>query len=373
MRLLHVITALDRGGAENHLVELVSEQRRLGADVIIVYLQGDGYWCHTMETKKVKCLHLKGSSKNPFKLLKASFKLASLIRIWNPDVIHAHLPPAELTAYFALLISLSSSSLVISKHLDGSFFSGSYQRSETWLGSIVGSLIINRSKAVICISKAVINYVNSSYRYKNHENKVKLIYYGIDCVPFEVAKVASSLNYSGQIFTLGTVARLVPQKSIETLLYAFLTFKSNASSPVRLRIAGDGPLRAKLQNLAIDLGINQDVEWCGKIENVPAFMASLDVFSLTSLYEGLGLVMLEAMAAGLPVVASSISAIPEIVVNNQTGLLVPPGDHVAFSNAFFRLYSDPHYRQSLGISGHERLVTYFSIQKMTQQTLAAYR
>jgi len=238
----------------------------------------------------------------------------------------------------------------------------------------VGSAIIKRSKAVICVSQSVAEYVKKSYKERSLEGIIKPIYYGIDPRPFENAfEESKKSKVSKNCFVIGTAARLVPQKSLHTLLQAFALFTQQARTEVKLRIAGDGPLHSQLRNLAKDLEISHLVEWCGQIEDIPGFMASLDLFALTSIYEGLGLVILEAMATRLPVVTSNVSAMSEIAVNNKTGILITPGDAKGFSKAFYKLYSDSELRHRFGSAGHTRLIRHFSIPKMTDETMGAYQ
>ena len=107
--------------------------------------------------------------------------------------------------------------------------------------------------------------------------------------------------------------------------------------------------------------------------DVPALLAASDVFVMASLWEGLGLVFLEAMAAGLPVLASEVSAVPEVVLAEQTGLLVPPSDPAALGAAMGRLAGDAALRERLGRAGRERVGARFGLEAMVDETLAVYR
>ena len=373
MNVLHVITSLDRGGAENHIFQLARSQRSFGDTVSVAYLQGNGYWRTSLEAIGIQTFNLRGSSQDVFQLIKGTYALFSLMRCIKPDVVHAHLPPAELTSFLALCISFSSARLIITKHLDGCFFSGSTRMRETLLGASLASMIIFRSKSVICVSKSVANYILFSYRGVGLRDKLKVVYHGINPAPFELAASNTHKRDLDHTFVIGTAARLVPQKSLDTLLYSFRCFAQQVNTDCKLRIAGDGPLYPQLTGLAEALEISHLVEWCGHINNIPEFMASLDVFTLTSSYEGLGLVILEAMAARLPVVTSNVSAMPEIVVSEVTGILAEPGEPSSFTNAFLKLYSDRSLRSVLGNAGHHRLISQFSVDKMTKETYSAYK
>ena len=169
----------------------------------------------------------------------------------------------------------------------------------------------------------------------------------------------------------GIVARLAEQKSIDTLLRAFAELRRQASTPVRLAIVGQGPLEAGLRSLASELGIADRVVWAGFRTDIPVVMRALDVFTLSSIYEGFGLVLLEAMEASRPIVASDVSAIPEIVVDGETGRLVPPREPQPLAQGMSALLS-ADVRTRMGRKGHERLVADFSVERMTDLTMAVY-
>ena len=123
------------------------------------------------------------------------------------------------------------------------------------------------------------------------------------------------------IFRIGTVSRLVPQKNIALLLRAFGELNSHSSQTFELSVAGVGPLLEELRTLALQLEIGDLVSWHGQRKDLTQFYRSLDLFVLPSNYEGFGLVLLEAMSNGIPVVARNISAISEVLGKNHPGLV----------------------------------------------------
>ena len=170
----------------------------------------------------------------------------------------------------------------------------------------------------------------------------------------------------------GIVARLVEQKSISTLLQAFARLRESTSAPVRLVVIGRGPLESELRGLAGDLGLTDIVVWAGFLTDIATVMRSLDVFVLSSIYEGFGLVLLEAMEASLPIVASRVSAIPEIVVEGETGCLVPSRDAQALATALASML-DEQDRRRMGEAGHDRLLSDFAVERMVDETFSVYR
>ena len=138
-------------------------------------------------------------------------------------------------------------------------------------------------------------------------------------------------------------------------------------------IAGSGDLEEYLRDLALEVGVADRVHVLGPRRDVPALMHAIDVFAMPSIWEGFGLVLLEAMAAGRPIVASRVATIPEVVVDGETGVLVPPGDPLALAEALAGLAREPERAQAFGKAGRERLRTRFSIEKMVGDTELLYR
>jgi glycosyltransferase involved in cell wall biosynthesis len=170
------------------------------------------------------------------------------------------------------------------------------------------------------------------------------------------------------------VARFAPQKAHDVLLRAFATVRS-AGAPARLLLVGDDPFgdgRVRAERLAAELKLGPAVHFAGIRRDVPALLAASDVFVMASLWEGLGLVFLEAMAARRAVLASDVSAVPEVVERDVTGCLVPPGDADALAQAMLRLAGDAGLRERLGAAGAVRVERRFRLDAMVDETLAVY-
>jgi glycosyltransferase involved in cell wall biosynthesis len=155
------------------------------------------------------------------------------------------------------------------------------------------------------------------------------------------------------------VARQYPRKHIRDLLQAFALIRERVPS-ARLRVVGDGPEHAKLRTLAQQLDITPKVTFLGSIgdDEVKREYAQCDIFCLPSVQEGFGIVFLEAMAAGKPVVSTTAAAIPEVVQHGRTGILVPPGDVRSLAGALFVLLTDDERRERYGAAGRQRVEMY---------------
>jgi glycosyltransferase involved in cell wall biosynthesis len=168
----------------------------------------------------------------------------------------------------------------------------------------------------------------------------------------------------------GSVCRLVEQKG---LIYALRGFAQVAQEyDAHYAIVGDGPLRQTLVDTCTTLGIATRVHFLGWRTDAQTLYPAFDAFLMPSLWEGFGLVALEAMAAGLPILASRISALPEIVVDGETGYLATPTSVDALAARMRDLLQYPERAAAMGKAGKQRLVTTFSVQKMVESTRQVY-
>jgi len=180
---------------------------------------------------------------------------------------------------------------------------------------------------------------------------------------------------SDGLIRIGIVGRIQPIKDHGTLLRAFSLLVMNRPdlrNRLRLTIVGDGPALANMRMLADSLRITPLTWFSGTLDNIPDVFRGLDVFVLPSLNEGISNTILEAMASGLPVVATRVGGNPELVVDGETGLLVPPSDPVAVAEAILSYLKDPAKLRRHGDAGRKRAELHFSMEKMVNGYLAVY-
>jgi glycosyltransferase involved in cell wall biosynthesis len=165
------------------------------------------------------------------------------------------------------------------------------------------------------------------------------------------------------------VGRFVDQKDHSLLLRAF----ARIQSPARLRFAGDGPLRHALESEVSQLGLRDRVEFLGPRLDIAQLLAQSHVFALATKWEGFPLSILEAMRAGLPVIASNAGGVSEAVSDGQTGYVVEPGDVESFRERLEALAGNPVLRQKLGDAGRQRYQADFTVEPMLQKLLTVYQ
>jgi sugar transferase (PEP-CTERM/EpsH1 system associated) len=198
--------------------------------------------------------------------------------------------------------------------------------------------------------------------------KVTTIHNGVNIARFGQAGQLESrvkLALPAHAFIVGTVGRLDPVKDQAGLIRAFATARA-AHPEALLVIAGDGPCRSDLQQLAAALGLTDRVRLLGSRDDIPTVMSALDIFALPSLGEGISNTVLEAMASGLPVIATRAGGNPELVEDGVTGVLVPRQDLGALAAAIAGYVDDPGLRQRHGHAARQRATAQFGLERMVQ-------
>ncbi len=351
----HVITTIERGGAENQLLVVARAQVESGRKVRIFPLKGklDLYPEFTAIGAEV---HIELLNKNPFQQIILLGKLLSP----QDTHIHAHLPRAEL------IVSLIPKRIkfVVSRHNAESFFPGK----PAVIAIILSRFVTKRTNAVIAISMAVREFLFVSHEV-SRKFKVDLVYYGYD-EHFLIPNASETLipRHSKRQKIIGTIGRLVPQKDYETLLTSFAKYVE-FNKDATLVILGEGYLEAELKALASRIGISGQIVWVGKSNNVLGYLKEFDILLLTSRYEGFGLVLLEAMLAQIPVIASRNSAIPEVLGDNHPGLC-ETGNAEEFGNRMIDFESTS--RKLEVISAQNQRVELFNPQLMRHKLESIY-
>jgi glycosyltransferase involved in cell wall biosynthesis len=297
----------------------------------------------------------------------AAMRLLQLLRREKFDLVHTHSLRAELAAVVAARLMRPRPRIVRSVHNVDDF----YARPPTsWLARLSGSQL----DGVVAISDAVAEHVKMYTGLPSE--KVTRIYYGLDTPPYQRGERNTKDRAplaADRPPTIGMVARLAPQKGHRVLFEALPTVIARLSN-LRVELVGHEHLTStkELETYARERGVARHISFLGFRDDLPELLASWDVLALPSLWEGFGLVLLEAMAAGLPVVASRVGPIPEIVVHAETGLLVEPEQPDLLAAALLELLEQPDRAAELGTRGRLRVAERFSLERMMAETQAFY-
>ena len=286
-------------------------------------------------------------------------RVKQLIHALAPDVVHA----LHLTSYGFLGALAGFRPLILSVWGTDILEAPGLTPFHSWLTRYS----LSRADAITATG---LHLASQTTRYAPRSMPVTVIPYGVDLDRFSPAE----RQQPSQSLVIGTAARLSSEKGVRYLVEAFATLRQRFGAGVSLRIAGDGPERGAIESLIRQSGIEDSVELLGWIpyDQVPAFLRTLDVFALPSLFEGFGVAAVEASAAGLPVVASNVHGIPDVVKDGRTGLLVPPRDATALANALTHLIDDETLRRSMGSAGRQYVSERYDWRLNTEQMARLY-
>jgi glycosyltransferase involved in cell wall biosynthesis len=353
-RVLHVMRMKGVSGAENHLFELTTALRESGwlSDVLIPspvphvlerFAERLSEACDRVEVVPMK-------TDVSFTLVP---RIARHLSSGRFDLAHAHMVHADWYLAAASLIARDVP-LVSSKHNPDAFRRLTAFR-------LVERAALRRYSGVIAISESLREFTEASTGVPT-----VTVHYGLPArgpAPTRVPRVEAT-----QLLAVG---RLEEQKGFEVAIQAMALIKAVAPQ-AHLSIAGDGKQRQMLADRIATLGLTGTVSLLGRREDVHELMMNADILVHPARWEGFGLVLLEAMRAGLPIVATRVSAIPEVVAEDITGLLVPPDDPDALAAAISKLIHEPARRNEMGIGGFERLRERFSPERMARGVVALY-
>jgi glycosyltransferase involved in cell wall biosynthesis len=331
-------------------------------NVLVCSLKGEGPVARAMRERGVRVVTLNGCGAWDIRVLSRLFRL---IRQERPEILHAFLGFANLAA--SLIGRLLGVPVII----------WSYRDVEVWKTKahwLVDRLAVRWADAITCCSDAVRQFVLA--RMNGQAPKFSTIHNGVDLETFNRSRTVSraELNLREGGFVIGTVSRLdEPKKGLAVMLRALADLAGQDGIPAwQWVLVGDGPARERLRSLASELGLSGQVMFAGMRDDVASVLPVMDIFVCPSLYEGFGIAIVEAMAAGRPVVASAVGGIPEIVVHEDTGLLVPPGDAAALAGALATLLTHPDQARAMGARGQARARERFSIETAVQQHQQLY-
>jgi sugar transferase (PEP-CTERM/EpsH1 system associated) len=381
--IVHVIYALGTGGLENGLVNIINRCPPERYRHAIICLTRSEEFAARITVPGVEVIEL---HKKPGHDLAMYWRLWRTLRRLQPAIVHTRNLAALETQVLGLL--LTGCKRVHGEHgRDVSDLDGSNSKYKLLRRAL--SPLIHRFIAVSCdLADWLITSVGIP------ADKVVQIYNGVAHDRFSprntenggsdqasgTAKVAVSGMPGGfwggtECRVVGTVGRLAAVKDQKTLLLAFAeVLRTNPQQSGRLRciLVGDGPERSVLQDLVAALGLEDSVWMAGDRDDIPELLASMDVFVLPSLGEGISNTVLEAMASGLPVVATRVGGNPELVEDGVTGLLVPVGDVTALANALQTLIDDPAQCEQMAHAAVRRVQRDFDWERTVASYLQVY-
>lgn len=308
---------------------------------------------------------------HPLKDSRAVAAVRGIIRSGRFDLVHAHGFKAGLVGRLGMRRSgvrtfvLTAHNHVLSRDETSTAAKWRYRFVERRLAGLV--------TRYIAVSDSVRNELIDAYGLP--ARRVVTIHNGIEMAPFLTphsrAEARADLGLPSNAPLVGLAARFSTQKGLRHLISALPQLR-RLEPGATLALGGSGPLEAELRELAAALEVSGSVRWMGEVLDMPHFLAALDVYVSPSVTEALGIGLIEASAAGVAVVATNVGGVSEVVVDGETGLLVPPSDPSALAVAVARLLEDRALAQRLSSAARARVTEAFTAERMLDATVALY-
>jgi glycosyltransferase involved in cell wall biosynthesis len=358
MKILQICSAREIGGGEKHLADLATGLTKRGHDVFAALVPGSPLPAELSSVPEQNIVEL--PMRNSLNVASA-LKLARFVRQNEIQIVHAHV--ARDYPLAALVARRAGARLVLTRHV-------------LFPLNRIHKLTLRQTSRVIAVSQAVADGLNAQRIF--NPNKIVRIHNGIDVDRFVEGRedFARRASEDGKL-RVGMVGHLAPIKGQKDFVRA-AALVCGRRDDVDFIIAGEdksrsGEHRRSLEKLINELGLNQRISLTGWVDDVARLLSGFDLFVSPSRSEPFGLAIVEAMAVGLPVIATTSEGAREIIDYNQNGRLVPVGDLEALANAIVELLSDPLERERLSENAQRAVRERFSLERMVAATEQVYR
>jgi glycosyltransferase involved in cell wall biosynthesis len=363
-RVLHVIDSLDLGGAQTFLLDLVTHLDRSRYEPEVASMHGRGVYAAAFESAGITTHVLSPKKWPPYYVL----NFWNLLRRERYDILHFHLFGANLCAK-PLAIAQGHRAIVVHDQCNDA----SRERNPVLLAA---DALANRGvPRIIAVSGSVYRYLLD--REDVPDSKLAMIPNGIDAGVFSPAtddqrkEARRTLGIPLSTFVIGGIGRLVEQKNFDLILeVAFRTIRVHPE--VLFVIAGTGPLEQQLREKVERSEYAASIRFLGHVGDRTGLFHALDAMLMTSDFEGTPMALLEAMASGIPVVASAVDGIAEVCTDNWNGLLVPPRNLKGFCSALEKIIRDPEMRHSLGMNARRTILERYEISSLVKGIESVY-
>jgi len=360
--VMHVVLSLAPGGTEGLVVELC---RRLPPrfDVSVCCLDADGAWAEGLRARGVEVLALQ---RDPGFRPDIGRRIAKLAAARGARVLHCHQYSPFVYGWIASKYN-TGLRIVYTEHGRLSDAPPTLKR------RLVNPLLARFPGSIVAVSRELREYMIAS---RFPAARVEVVHNGIapglPATGLDRILARRALGLERDSLTFMTVARLDPVKDLRTMLDAFAIVRI-ARPDAQLVIVGDGPERERLEVRAAAPDLGDSVRFAGYRADVRSVLAAADVYVSSSISEGISITILEAMATGIPVVATAVGGTPEVLEHARGGALVPSRDPDALAAAMLRFAADTRAREDAGAAGRERLSTHFTVDRMIDDYARLYQ
>lgn len=366
LRILHLVETLEVGGTESQAVQIAIRQQAKGHNVTVGCLRAKGPLLKVLQDGNVPVLEFRKRTKLlSIAGVRQLFRLRSCLRHNRFDVVHSHDLMSNLLGVPAA--RLAGTPMIVSsrRYLDLEWWSGKWRtRTVAWIYKWSDYVIVN--------SRSVRNLLLE--REGALREKLHVLYNSVDAERFRTSErqnVAISLLPKDSSLIAVVANMYSPVKGHAILVNAAIDVCRHFPN-VFFALIGDGKMRRSIERQVRELNLERNFLFLGSRADIPEILACCDISVLPSESEGFPNAVLESMAAGLPVIATSVGGVPEIIEDEVTGLLVPPSNPAALSGAILRLLNNQDLRKQIAAAGHKRVVERFSFDRLIDSLDALY-
>jgi glycosyltransferase involved in cell wall biosynthesis len=364
MKIIQSCGSFSWGGLEMSVLQTAEMLKTRGHETTLL--------CAAASTLEKKANETGVSTVSIFAKSSSIKRFKSLLNSDNYDVIHTHLSHDLWIIVPALKLSGTSSTvkLVLTKHMA----SGVSKK------DILHRFLYKRINKIIAVSEFIKRNVLKTCPV--NESKITIIPDAIstdifDSNKFNKSSTRHEFNIDDSCFMVGIIGRMTPGKGHEDFLNAAKRIKDNSNQRIKFLITGkasygEEKYEAELKNLSMKLGLTDDVIFAGFRDDIPRVLSAVDVLAFPSHEESFGITLIEAMAMKVPIVASNNAGVVDIVINGETGILIPAKDPVSLANAIAGLIENPELRKKLGETGRKRVEKNFNIDKTIKELEKVY-
>jgi len=359
INILYIINKLAIGGAERQLVELLKGLDKSRFNPLLVCLERGGGFTEDVKALKIPIYYIERKWRwDPLVV----WKLREFIKKNKINIIHTYLSLASI--YGAIVGKLTKTPIVNSSIRKASSFGGYYRNFLVKLSCKLSNIIISNSIAGV------------NYFFNKKHNKIKVIYNGVDFSRFKISKnkyqIKKELGLSNFENIVSMVSRIEEGKGHLTLISSAKIILKYYPKTCFL-IVGDGSLRPQLENFVHQQNLQKNILFLGFRKDIPEIFSISDVAVNCSDSEGISNAIIEAMAIGVPVVATDIGGNREIIINGETGFLIPPGSCELLSKAIIKLFKNKKFASQIAMNGKQLVKEEFNFEKMVKDTEELYQ
>lgn len=355
MRVLHVEAGKHYYGGARQVAYIIEGLAKRGVENMLASPAGADIAAAVGESAKIHQLPMRGDTD-----IGMAFRLAKLIREVEPDLVHLH-SRRGADSWGAVAARMAGVPCVLSRRVDNP--------EPRWLVALKYRLYDH----VITISEGIREVLLAEGVLPR---KVTCVRSAVDAAPYlqpvDGGAFRREFDLPENSVVIGMVAQLIPRKGHRYLLEAIRNLRADYPQ-LRVILFGKGPLQSELESAVLANGLSDIVCFAGFRTDLPTWLGGLDILAHPADMEGLGVSLLQASAAAVPIVASRAGGMPEAVLDDVTGLLISPGDVPALTAALRRLLKDPALRRRMGEAGRERVLNEFSVDAMITGNLSIYR